>query len=575
MSVVRPRFKTLFRILACLAVLFVSLVLLGVTKPLDHDEHQFVAAGALLARRGLLPYRDYPYFHMPNLVFVDAVLFRFSDHLLLAARAVSILCGFATAAVLSGVAGRLFAPLGRRAAWFAAILAASVLITQPIFASTSGRAWNHDVPVLLTLLAFLAALRASSPTATSPPKSWTTRALWQMCAGALLGAAIGTRLTFAPAFLALAVIVGARSGSIRQRLAGVIRFTAAVAIALAPSLWLFAVAPAQFTFGNFLYPALNTAFRRETGYPKAMTAIGKVLYIFTDILTRPATLVMFLALAGSLTALVVSRIRNQRMSNPDPPHPHRFAIAALLLLIACLLVGTFAPTPTFPVYFYAPLPFAILLILFIAAPTEHGQMLPAIGRLHRRLVYFGIAATAIGLVGYEQVRHPADLAQWTPLDVHRIGQSLFRDCASQRILTLAPIFPLEGGADIYEALATGPFAMRAGARLNESNERLYKLMDEDDLPELFDRHPPAGVLTGLERGQDDPIAIIARNHGYVDRSKFTYRRKGLVLQTPALSTTLVDQRASGVIQRSTSGNEMPLSGTSADQETLGRNPSKP
>src|SRR5258706_11870815 len=111
MSVVRPRFT--FHILACLAVLFVSLVLLGMSKPLDHDEHQFVAAGALLARRGLLPYRDYPYFHMPNLVFVDALLFRFTGHLLLAARAVSIVCGVSTAAGLGGLGGGLFPPLGR------------------------------------------------------------------------------------------------------------------------------------------------------------------------------------------------------------------------------------------------------------------------------------------------------------------------------------------------------------------------------------------------------------------------------------------------------------------------------
>src|SRR5260221_592272 len=125
MSVVRARFT--FHILACLAVLFVSLVLLGMCKPLDHDEYQFVAA---------------------------------------------------------------------------------------------------------------AALRASSSGATLSPKSSKAPALWQVCAGALLGAAIGTRLTFAPAFLALAVTIAARpSASTRQRWAGLMRFTVGVAIALAPSLW--------------------------------------------------------------------------------------------------------------------------------------------------------------------------------------------------------------------------------------------------------------------------------------------------------------------------------------------------
>ena len=57
----------------------------------DHDEHQFVASATLLARHGLLPYRDYPYFHVPYLVFVDAGLFRITPYLLLAAQFFSAL----------------------------------------------------------------------------------------------------------------------------------------------------------------------------------------------------------------------------------------------------------------------------------------------------------------------------------------------------------------------------------------------------------------------------------------------------------------------------------------------------
>ena len=68
--------------------LFLFALLFGaaMSKRLDHDEHQFVASGALLARQSLLPYRDFPYFHMPYLVGLYALFFRASDHLLLAAR---------------------------------------------------------------------------------------------------------------------------------------------------------------------------------------------------------------------------------------------------------------------------------------------------------------------------------------------------------------------------------------------------------------------------------------------------------------------------------------------------------
>src|SRR5204862_6698159 len=68
--------------------LFFLLLLLGLfaramNRDLDRDEGQFIAAGALLARHGYLPYVDYPYFHVPNLAFAFAALFAQCDHLLL------------------------------------------------------------------------------------------------------------------------------------------------------------------------------------------------------------------------------------------------------------------------------------------------------------------------------------------------------------------------------------------------------------------------------------------------------------------------------------------------------------
>src|SRR5881275_1674106 len=87
-------------IFVVLAVMLALLLASAMTKRLDHDEEQFVASGVLLARRGLLPYHDYPYFHVPYLVYVYAALTRLSDHLLLIMRLFNALCGFATAAIV-------------------------------------------------------------------------------------------------------------------------------------------------------------------------------------------------------------------------------------------------------------------------------------------------------------------------------------------------------------------------------------------------------------------------------------------------------------------------------------------
>jgi hypothetical protein len=76
---------------AFFALITVSLFAIAMCRGLSRDEHQFIAAGALLATEGLLPYRDFPYFHVPNLIFVYAGLFRCSSYLLLTSRLFSVL----------------------------------------------------------------------------------------------------------------------------------------------------------------------------------------------------------------------------------------------------------------------------------------------------------------------------------------------------------------------------------------------------------------------------------------------------------------------------------------------------
>src|SRR4030066_86580 len=86
---------TLQRLLVASLLLFTLAlnVSRAVRADYNHDEDQFIASARLLLDEGLLPYRDYPYFHTPYLVFVYALLFTLtgSDNLL-AARLFSAVC---------------------------------------------------------------------------------------------------------------------------------------------------------------------------------------------------------------------------------------------------------------------------------------------------------------------------------------------------------------------------------------------------------------------------------------------------------------------------------------------------
>src|SRR3954470_16284627 len=96
------------------------LFLYAISRDLNHDEHQFIAPGVLISREGLLPYRDFPMFHLPNLAFIYAGLDRLTHQPVWSAKVLNALASTA-AAVLIFLAGTSRAPAGLTAKhlWYA------------------------------------------------------------------------------------------------------------------------------------------------------------------------------------------------------------------------------------------------------------------------------------------------------------------------------------------------------------------------------------------------------------------------------------------------------------------------
>ena len=158
------RNRVLGRVLVAFAFIAIVVLLFARTgaRELNHDEHQFIAPPALLLRDGLLPYRDYPYFHMPNLIFVFAPLFATTSHLLLAARSFNACCATLLLLFVFATAARRFRTL-QEMRWVIALSFVLLLSLNPFFRFTAGRAWNHDLAVLASVGAFVAILHAREP----------------------------------------------------------------------------------------------------------------------------------------------------------------------------------------------------------------------------------------------------------------------------------------------------------------------------------------------------------------------------------------------------------------------------
>src|SRR2546423_4725878 len=126
------------RVLVAALMVFPFVFALSMEKGSSHDEHQHIAAGALLARNSLLPYKDFPYFHTPHLVFVYGWLFHLSDHLLLTARTFSAACSALTVGVMFAAAWSILREWRFRLRLAAATTATLLLITTPVFLYATG-----------------------------------------------------------------------------------------------------------------------------------------------------------------------------------------------------------------------------------------------------------------------------------------------------------------------------------------------------------------------------------------------------------------------------------------------------
>lgn len=481
---------------AFLAGVFMLLLGLNMRRGLNHDEHQFVASGALIARHGLLPYIDFAYFHVPGLSLLYALIFNVSDRLLLSARFASIMSSWGTLVLLFVVGCTI---LQSHSVWLRLLTAGSVvmlLLSNPFFTHASGRAWNHDIPILLTLLATVTFLYALKP---------ARSAVWLVVSGLLIGFAASVRLSFAAIaapFLAVLWFYGNQQS--RPRWQSLLVFAIGGFIGALPLIVMFGLAPDAFLFDNFGYVRLNTLFyQHEQPGHMTMHLGGKFLYFGQLILSEPGNI----AFAIVCLVLVVLALSTFNRSTA-----RRLTLAGLLLPF--LLLGALAPTPAQVQYFFVLFPFLALLMLYALDQWPASRQYIGVSILGIAAVVSALFAVPAYAAGLEIVFTPDE---WFPVKTHERGIHL-ADLANNRpVLTLAPIYPLEGNTDIYDEFATGPFAWRVAPLMDTETRQTYGIIAAGDFNTYLEQPPRAILITvdDNDTGEEQPLIDYAEAHNYV------------------------------------------------------------
>ena len=88
---------------------------------------------------------------------------------------------------------------------------------------------------------------------------------------------------------------------------------------------------------------------------------------------------------------------------------------------------------------------------------------------------------------------------WAPITLHRTSTDIIDQIAApQRVLTLGPLYALEGGGDIYPSLASGSIIYRAADGLSAADQATVVTIGPDSLPALVEAQPPDAVILGIE-----------------------------------------------------------------------------
>ena len=472
-------------IIVVLMVVLFSLAILAnsMTKALGHDEQMYCTGGVLLAQ-GKMVYRDFSYIaQMPYHPLLFAAVYKITgtSQYLLVGRIISSICDILVVICIIAIFRSIF-KFFQIAGSFLGLLAAGLYLFNPLVDYSNGFAWNHDVVVLCILFSFWLFISIDFTKKTGFRRI--------VAIGAILTLASCMRITTALVqLLFLILLLTGPNKSVKERLKITVAFLIpTVLVAIWPLITLI-LSPRAFFLNLFYIPALNAQFLREIGMVFSKRSLTFVM------LTQPGYFVL-IVMAVYCFVIIIRQYGKSTIANKK-----RMLLATALPVL--LLVIAYLPPTMWRQYLAVPVPF---LIISFASPLLYLRELAERkgSRFHFTtasviaVVCLFISVQAYPLV-FSRIPKLFDTQAWAPLQVHKISQDICeRTKTAKRILTLAPLYALQGGCDIYSELSAGPFVYRVADFMSPADRKLTHSAGPETIKKLIEKHPPSAVIVGTE-----------------------------------------------------------------------------
>jgi hypothetical protein len=446
------------------------------TKPVARDEQMYCTAGTLLSQ-GHLPYRDFSYpSQLPYHPALLATVYRLTgtQWYLLVGRLTSVTAIIITLIAMVGLYGHVF-KADRHAGTAIGLIACTWVVFNPLVDYAFGHAWNHDIVVMCIMVAL--ALATPALQRGSHQKWWMVVAV-----AALLTLASWMRVTTVLIFAAFTLVLGFQAWRSR----GMARFCFLCSMTtLLVSLWPLSVVvrSARVFFINLIeIPRLYGQWLHDIGryHPKGT--------LTRTCLTQPGMALLLVSMLLLWAWMLKAKGKNHGWANP-----------ALVLVIPILLtVIAFIPPTMWIQYWAIPVPFLVaglawpLSVLWTSFVSQRKGIMA--GLIGMTLVL--VALTPPPLLRLVMLSSPH---AWPPVHVHRTAQTLARSVPSPRLmLTLTPLWALEGGGVIYPELAAGSITYRVADQLSPEKRILTHTIGPESLASLTGQRPPSAILIDCE-----------------------------------------------------------------------------
>ncbi|MHC4637123.1 MAG: ArnT family glycosyltransferase [Planctomycetota bacterium] len=477
-----------------LAVLGLSIFCNSMFKPLGRDEQMYCTAGYMQSQ-GKLIYRDFPYVtHMPYHPLICAGLYKLTgtNHYLLTARLFSVFCDIATAICIVLIFRNVFRGYeisGTLAGLFGAIF----FVFNSAVSYMSGYAWNHDVVVFCVVLSYLLFMWYDFKNGSSV---FCTAAI-----GALLTIATFMRATTILVYLIFFIMLFLLPAeSLKKRIKNILPFLAGTAVFLIWPIWVIIQGPRAFYLNVFRIPQLNSEYSRQ------MEIVRSKANLTIISLTEPGYFLLFVA--AIFFGVTIFLLRRKLVVTDG-----RKAILAVLLSLVFFVIAYIPPSIWFQ-YFGVPVAFVIISFSY---PLLYLRKLKSSGRpdIYFRTAYtllaaFSIATMILNITPMKNMIRLFDIGQWEPIKIHNMSREVMSQVkGSQLILTLSPVYAIEGGGEIYPELSAGTFAYRVADALSESQREITHTVGVSSISVLLKTRPPDAVIIGSE-SRDFEVAAIKK-----------------------------------------------------------------